>query len=142
MSLKILEFIKEIKGMIPKKQELSDLVFGEVISISPLAIKIDAQLTVDEEFLILSAFVKETIIKIPVNHNYQHDHVIPAHTTEPAGEGPHTHAIRPWRTEMALPEIMLWRGLKIGDKVRLLRSFSGQRYYILERQEGITNDPE
>lgn len=40
----------------------------------------------------------------------------------------------------ALPKIKLWRGLKVGDKVRMFRVGRGQRYYIFEREEGITND--
>ena len=31
----------------------------------------------------------------------------------------------------------LWRGLIVGDKVRLLRVNQGQMFYVLEREEGI-----
>lgn len=31
----------------------------------------------------------------------------------------------------------IWRGLKKGDKVLLLRSSGGQFYYVMQRQEGI-----
>lgn len=139
--MKLEEFVFTLKRLIPKTNELSDLCFGVVTSISPLAIKLDNKFIIQEQFLILGAMVKQTIIKVPVDHDYEHLHVVPEHTTEMGGNPAHTHAVLPFNTEKAHPEIMLWRGLEVGDKVRLLRCFSGQRYYILERQEGITNDP-
>jgi len=80
--------------------ETTDLLFGDVTSISPLKIKIDNRFEVDEKFLILSALVKETTIS-------------------------------------ALPDIILWRGLRVGDKVRVLRVNKGQMFYVMEREEGI-----
>jgi hypothetical protein len=40
-------------------------------------------------------------------------------------------------TYSALPSITLWRGLIVGDKVRLLRVTNGQMFYIIEREEGV-----
>lgn len=47
----------------------------------------------------------------------------------------HRHSIN-----NALEKILLWRGLEEGDKVKILR-VSTSIHYILERVEGITNDP-
>jgi hypothetical protein len=80
--------------------ETTDLLFGDVTSISPLKIKIDNRFEVDEKFLILSTLVKETTIS-------------------------------------ALPDIILWRGLRVGDKVRVLRVNKGQMFYVMEREEEI-----
>lgn len=117
--------------------ETTDLLFGDVTSINPLKIKIDNRFEVDEKFLILSALVKETIIKIPKRDANTHKHIIPQHTTSPAGEGPHTHTIPEMSTNSVLPDILLWRGLKVGDKVRVLRVNAGQMFYVIEREEGI-----
>ena len=118
--------------------ETTDLLFGVVTSVSPLKIKIDNRFEVDEKFLILSALVKETVIKIPERDANNHRHEIPQHTTSPAGEGPHTHIIPTYNTNNALPDILLWRGLQVGDKVRILRVNKGQQFFVLEREEGIT----
>ncbi len=118
--------------------ETTDLLFGVVTSVSPLKIKIDNRFEVDEKFLILSALVKETVIKIPERDANNHRHEIPQHTTSPAGEGPHTHNIPAYNTNNALPDILLWRGLQVGDKVRILRVNKGQQFFVLEREEGIT----
>ena len=87
------KLIQTIQNMAkPSVGETTDLLFGEVMSISPLKIRVDNRFEVDEQFLILSALVKETAI---------------------------------------------WRGLIVGDKVRLLRVNNGQMYYIIEREEGV-----
>ena len=125
-------------GKVPSG-ETTDLLFGVVTSVSPLKIKIDNRFEVDERFLILSALVKETIIKIPKREENEHTHVIPQHTTSLGGQqDPHTHTVPQMDTLSALPDIFLWRGLQVGDKVRILRVNQGQMFYVLEREEGIT----
>ncbi len=122
----------------PASGETTDLLFGVVTSVSPLRIKIDNRFEVDEKFLILGALVKETIIKIPTREENEHTHVIPQHTTSLGGQqDPHTHTIPQMNTRSALPDILLWRGLEVGDKVRVLRVNQGQMFYVLEREEGI-----
>jgi len=133
---KLLKIMQEASKM--PTEETTDLLFGVVTSVSPLKIKIDNRFEVDEKFLILSALVKETVIKIPEREENKHLHVIPEHTTSPAGDGPHTHTIPQMNTYSALPSILLWRGLIVGDKVRVLRVNQGQMFYVLEREEGIT----
>ena len=121
----------------PPSGETTDLLFGVVTSIAPLKIKIDSRFEVDEKFLILSALVKETIVNIPEREDNKHLHVIPEHATSAAGEGPHTHNVPQMNTYTALPNILLWRGLIVGDKVRVLRVNQGQMFYVMEREEGI-----
>ena len=126
----------------PPSGETTDLLFGEVTSVSPLKIKIDNRFEVDEKFLILGALVRETIIKIPQRDNNNHSHNIPAQVTLSVDDNDipvgHTHKIPAHVTNNALPDILLWRGLIVGDKVRILRVNKGQQFFVLEREEGIT----
>lgn len=136
------KLIQTIQSMAkPPIGETTDLLFGEVTSVSPLKIQVDNRFEVDEQFLILSALVKETIIDIPSFESSTHAHIIPETTTQsidsnnqPTG---HDHKIAAWTSQSALPSIMLWRGLIVGDKVRLLRVNNGQMFYIIEREGGI-----
>jgi hypothetical protein len=34
-------------------------------------------------------------------------------------------------------ETPLWRGLQVGDKVRIIRYNKGQSFYVMEREDGI-----
>ena len=145
------------------KQETTPVLFmtGEVISISPLQIRISNKQTLNEDELLLSATVKETWIDIPTtptsdgslkpeegegdgtDNIFMHKHHIIGETEEAndGGQGAqnHKHSIDIY-TQYALPKIRLWRGLIIGDVVRLLKIQDGQLYYVLEREEKITNE--
>lgn len=135
------------------QQESDDMIFltGEVVQINPLKIKINEQFSLDEDSLLLSATVKETWIDIPTTTDgvtpedgiFMHRHHISADTEEAndGGQGAqnHKHHIE-IDTEFALPRIRLWRGLIVGDIVRLLKVQGGQFYFVMEREETITNE--
>jgi len=127
----------------------TDVLTGKVVATQPLKIRIGDKLELTEKNLILSAFVKETWIDIPTTIEgsdgqdgvFMHRHEINAET-ELANDGQgadHKHAIK-IMTEYALPKILLWRGLQVGDVVYMLRVSRGQTYFVLQRHEGITNE--
>ena len=126
----------------PKENEIVDIVVGTVTSIKPLKIKID-KLELTESFLILGALCKSTTIKIPSNDTLAHTHIIPGVTTAPAGNSvssTHSHTVPQSTTESSkgsFPDILLWRGLEVGDDVYMIRCCQGQKYYVLQRKEGI-----
>ena len=60
-----------------------------------------------EAFLILGALCQETIITRTSEDNFD------------------------------IYQIKLWRGLKVGDKVMMIKLARGQKYYILQRKEGV-----
>lgn len=141
------ERLVQIMQQLSKKpdSEETDVITGVVTSVSPLKIKLD-KIELTEEFLILGALVQETKINIPAmtveyRTDSNHEHVIPSTNTEVALVGSpyqHTHVISAWATEDALPTICLWRGLKVGDIVYMIRCAFAQKYYVLQRKEGIT----
>lgn len=97
------------------KSDTTDLLFGTVSSISPLKIKIDNRYEITQEFIILSALCKQTVISVPA----------------------HSHSYSEGQTGTALTSITLWRGLQTGDRVRILRFNKGQSFYVLEREAGV-----
>ena len=121
------------------QNEVVDLVEGEVISVNPLKVKVD-QRELSETFLILGALCKETHIYTDNIIKHNHVHVVPSISTSAAGEGPHTHTVPARDTEIPKEDdfdIMLWRGLRVGDIVMMLKVARGQKYYILQRKEGV-----
>lgn len=87
------------QGKLPPS-DLADLVFGQVVSVNPLEIKLDTHIqALPESFFLLSPHVREF---------------------RPEGR-------------------LLWRGLRTGDKVTMIRLSKGQKYYVLER-EGELHD--
>ena len=122
------------------QNEVVDIVVGEVTSVKPLKVKVENR-ELTESFLILGALCKETHIYTPYIKKLDHYHVIPSTSTRAAGEGPHSHSISARNTDPVTPsggdyDIMLWRGLREGDKVLMLKVGRGQKYYIIQREEG------
>lgn len=138
-----------------EQQEPVLFITGEVVQVNPLQIKINEKFILDENSLLLSATVKETWIDIPTTNGseagedggtdgvFMHRHHIVAETKEAndggQGASAHKHSIDIY-TKYALPRIRLWRGLVVGDVVRLLKVQDGQFYFVLEREEKITNE--
>lgn len=121
------------------QNELVDIVIGEVTSVKPLKVKVENR-ELTESFLILGALCKETHIYTPYIKKLDHYHVIPETSTQDTAS--HSHSISARDTNPVSPhggdyDIMLWRGLRKGDKVLMLKVAQGQKYYIIQREEGV-----
>ena len=131
-----------MKAAKPKENDIVDIVIGTVTSINPLKIRTD-KIELTESFLILGALCKSTTIKIPDQTALMHTHIIQGAATDSAyveEHGSHSHAIYQITTEQSkgtIPDILLWRGLQVGDDVYMIRCGQGQKYYVLQRKEGI-----
>lgn len=135
------------------QQQACVLLYGEVLGVEPLRIKVDQRYEIGEDFILLDSRCVETRIEVPQHGQASHVHRIQGTTGStvlenlvapngPVVDGPpagHTHSID-FDSQEALANILLWRGLEQGDKVKMLR-LSTQLHYVLERVGGITNDP-
>lgn len=87
-----------------------NILFGEVLDVDNLKIKLDQKLILPKEFFI----VPESLTKYEVD--LEHSHSIP--------EGISSNSLK---------KLVIREGLKQGDKVLLLRVQGGQQYVILDK---------
>lgn len=118
------------------QNEIVDIVTGEVTSIGPLKVKVENR-ELTESFLILGALCKETHIYTDYIKKMDHYHVVPGTSTS-EGDTISSRDTDPASPHGADFDIMLWRGLRVGDRVLMLKVGRGQKYYILQREEGAT----
>ena len=128
------------------QNEVVDIVVGEVTSVKPLKVKVENR-ELTEAFLILGALCKETHISGKAFTIPNHTHQIPQNSTESSpvqgvtsGTGDHTHAVPTIESEPSKStptDVLLWRGLIVGDRVLMLKVGRGQKYFILQREGGI-----
>lgn len=123
---------------------------GEVTATKPLKIRVK-NYELGEEHLVLDVRCTEQWIRIPKDGANEHLHEIDASTEgylvkvsgnmgSGAEETPHKHDIK-IKTKTALPEICLWRELRVGDKVRIIRLEGGRIHWVTGRiEERIAND--
>lgn len=123
--VRLLSIMRKVVREPKKSSDYTDVVYGKVISVAPLTIQIDNKNTITENMLVLGALCKQTIIKIPFPEKGE-----VKHKHEAIHNGKHP-------TTMEMPEIQLWRGLNVGDTVILIRFAQGQKFYVMQRKEGI-----
>lgn len=123
------------------QNEVVDIVIGEVTSVKPLKVKMENR-ELTEAFLIVGALCKETHINSSNIKNLDHKHPISSTSTNYGGSESHNHSISARETGSDISggtdfDIMLWRGLEVGDRVLMLKVGRGQKYFIIQRQEGV-----
>lgn len=123
--------------------EETGITYGTIRSINPLSVLVDGHSQVlPEEFFILGQNVRPHKVTIPHKHEYNGK-------SELANDGQgsnHYHDIKQQVTEdlhvgtsggykQDYVVIDIYPPLSVNDRVILLRTNSGQKYYILERVE-------
>lgn len=92
-----------------------NVMFGEVIGINPLSVKVDQRFTLTVDFLL----VPESLTKFEIDLKHVHSYT-------------DNGSVR--STSEALNEkIVIRSGLNAGDKVLLLRIQGGQKFVILDK---------
>lgn len=135
---KLLNAIKEASLQSTDESKPTGFFFGEVISVDPLTVNVEQKFTITEEFLTLTHAVKDYYVDITVSHYTVNDKfLVPDHTHPCSNCGKtkitqdfdttHKHAYK------GKKKIMLHHGLKVGEKVMLLRVQGGQNYIIIDR---------
>lgn len=100
-----------------------NVVFGQVISISPLQINVEQQMVLGEKQLVLARNVTDYVTQVTVSWNTEN-------RSGGSGESSfssHNHAIT------GRKQITVHNGLAVGDEVILVRQQKGQKFIVLDR---------
>jgi len=111
----MLEAIKLAALDVMDKGNLADICYGVVTREMPLQIMIEQKIELTERFLILTRAVTDYQAKVKLQR---------------VGEENRDY------------QATIYNGLKVGDKVVLMKAAGGQQYVVLERVagEGVTSD--
>lgn len=132
---KLLDAINKSSSSTHKKN--SELLYGTIVTLEPLSIKIDDIGTLPEEFFVLGQMVRPHTVTIPHKHEYNG-------ITELTNDGQgadHQHEIKQQITndvhdginEEICVTLEIYPKLTIGDRVLLFSFNNGQKYYVAER---------
>lgn len=126
MSSGIIPIIKRAALEAMRNEQLCDLRFGTVISVSPLKVQVTNQFILPESVLIVPEHLTDH--QVPVSFDW--DTSMEVETETASEEVPnHSHTITSNKTK----KMTIHNTLKSGDKVALLRKTGGQTFYILDR---------
>lgn len=127
MSSGLVDIMKRASQDVMDNNQLCDLRFGKVISVTPLKVQVTNLFTIPESLLIVPQHLTDYELKVTTaGYDWKTDN-------ESGGSGEdsfesHNHTIR--QSEKTLK---VHGALKVGDKVALLRKQGGQSYFILDR---------
>lgn len=120
----------------------SELLYGTVVSLQPLKIKVDTyKEPIEEDFLVLGQMCRPHTVTIPHKHEYNGI----TEETNDGGQGasPHTHEIKQQITEdlhvgtggysQESVTLEIYPKLTIGDRVLMFSFNNGQKFYVAER---------
>jgi len=124
--------------------ESTGFAYGTIKTLNPLSVLVDGHSeSLPEEFFILGQNVRPHKVTIPHKHEYNGD----TELTNDGGQGAqnHKHSISQQITEdlhvgtggykQDYVVLDIYPPLSVNDRVVMLRSNDGQKYYILERIE-------
>lgn len=137
MSLNMAGFLNDVKRASVEAVNAGKpfaLVFGKVLSVSPLTVEVDQKLKLTEAQLILTNAVRDFTVNMTVDHETEvvsHGHpVIDTYT----GGGSAT-AVNHSHPYVSTKSFRVHLALKAGEQVILLRADGGQKFIILDRVE-------
>lgn len=105
-----------------------NLLFGKVISISPLKINVEQKLTLTEEQLILTSNVMDYKTKISFD-NPEIKNIVKNYSIDDVPGSDYKLTFQ----EKVQNEVTIYNGLKIGDEVILLQIQGGQKFIVLDK---------
>lgn len=106
--------------------------FGQVQTVAPLTVMVDQKLLLNEAQLLLTTGVKDHTVSMSFTHTTgenTHTHEVKDKEGESCTVGENTHSHSYGGTK----SFLVHKGLKIGEKVLLLRVQGGQQYIVLDR---------
>ena len=110
----------------------ANMVFGKVIGVSPLKIKVDQKLILTSAQLVLSRNVTDYRLSVTVDHTTEdssHTHSI-SDTYSGGGSAStetHRHAYK------GKKEFLFHNALTVGEEVILMQASGGQKYIVIDR---------
>ncbi|WP_107943107.1 MULTISPECIES: DUF2577 domain-containing protein [Metasolibacillus] len=105
-------------------QKLATIVYGTVISTSPLKVQVDQKLSLEQENLKLTRAVMDHEIEMTVDHLTENR----SGGSGDAEFASHNHEYK------GRKKFLIHNGLVVGDKVTMIRAQGGQQYIILDKE--------
>lgn len=112
----LINLIKQAAVEAVKADDPVEVIFGIVTGVSPLAVSVDQKMTLQAPILILTNNVRDYAVEVDVNWS-----------TNSGGDPAHSHPISGRKI------MTVHNGLKLGEKVLLLKMQGGQKYIVLDR---------
>lgn len=123
----VIDLLNVLRGTTERQLEamkLADVMTGTVLDTDPLKIRVSDRLTLTEEFLLLSTMVVDYNVYMTVDHLTEKREL---HGRGDPDYENHDHEYK------GKKRFFVHNGLKVGEKVVLLRLAGGRKFYVMDR---------
>ncbi|MEK3935921.1 DUF2577 domain-containing protein [Sporosarcina sp. FSL W7-1349] len=120
----IIRAIRKIVLNALNAQQLTNIVYGTVENVSPLKIRVDQKLLLEQEQLKLTRAVMDYEVDMTV------DHV----TENRSGGGGYAEFESHNHEYKGRKKFLIHNGLVDGDKVTMIRAHGGQQYLVIDKE--------
>lgn len=119
----LVKLIKKVAVEAVNASKPTAVVYGKVISTSPLKIQVEQRLTLERQHLVLTRNVRDYQVEMTVDHETEY---------KSGGSGDysfasHNHAYTGKKT------FTIHNGLVVGDEVIMIQMQGGQKYIVMDR---------
>ena len=121
------DILKQFQGIVLgvlNAQKLCTIVYGTVISVEPLEVKVDQKLTLKKEQLKLTRAVMDYEVDMTIDHL----------TENRSGGGGYAEFESHNHEYKGRKKFLIHNGLVDGDKVTMIRAHGGQQYLIIDKE--------
>lgn len=127
----LLNMIKRASVEAVAASKPTSVVYGKVISTSPLKISVEQKLTLTSAQLVLTRNVTDHTVNVTMDwtsENAVHDHSYTDDgSSRTTGSNTHNHQVEGTKS------ITIHNGLVVGDEVLMIQMQGGQRYIVMDR---------
>ncbi len=110
----MIDYIKMICSGFLDNLDFSDAVFGEVMSVFPVSIRLSDKLILNENQIVLSNRVVDSVIEVTENPS--------------CPENPSNNLDFKKRKKY-----IVYNGLRVGESVIMIKAFGGQLYFVIDK---------
>lgn len=132
MSRSLVGGIKRAALELNQNEKLCDLSYGTVVSVAPLRVQVTNLLTIPTALLVVPKHLTDYEVEVTldwVTETDTHSHDTSNSDGEECDVKSNTHSHK----VLGRKKMIIHNGLKVGDKVALLRKQGGQSYFIIDR---------
>lgn len=130
----IINVIKKASREAEEQSSPSNILFGTVISASPIKIQVEQKLTLTKEFLIFTKNVVDYDINVSMDWNTENKNLNATHThSSDATIGQANIDLTHGHQITGKKKITIHNALKQNDKVILLQQRGGQKFVVLDK---------
>jgi len=128
----LIEIIKQAAVEAVTASSPCAVLLGEVVSASPLKVRVEQRLTLEAPHLILSTLVQDFEVDMTVDHFTENDAFLDTTHSHPLTgaanfDSTHKHAYS------GRKKFLVHLGLKVGETVMLVQVQGGQKFIVLDR---------